>query len=285
MSLTDYPLRAAIGAYVLNSGLSKRSLEGEAAEGVHGMASGAIPPIEKIQPATFAQLLSGTEIALGCFTEHALFLAQDVVGDGPADGHLLFVLDAFAPADGLRLERSLDSARRWGLVSRHVLGSDFSVEMEIRRGAGGFVLGEETALMESLEGRRAMPRAKPPFPVESGLWGRPTVINNVETLSAVPLIVGGQPAAATTKLYGLSGHVACPGVVEVAPPVTLRRLVEELGGGLRDGRERACRRRRGGPPAARGGLGRRPGRRRGAVLGSGPGGRAGGVRARGAPGW
>jgi NADH:ubiquinone oxidoreductase subunit F (NADH-binding) len=135
-----------------------------------------------------------------------------------------------------RCAAALAQARAAGLVGPRVLGRDFAFEVELRRGAGGFVLGEETALLESIEGRRAMPRPKPPFPVEAGVFGKPTVVNNVETLAAVPLIVGGQPAAATTKLYGLSGHVARPGVVEVAPPVTLRRLVETLGGGIRGGR-------------------------------------------------
>ncbi len=141
-----------------------------------------------------------------------------------------------------RMERALDAARRWGLVSRHVLGSDFSVEVEIRRGAGGFVLGEETALMESLEGRRAMPRAKPPFPVEAGLWGRPTVINNVETLFAVPLIVARGAAWWTglggghgMKCFGLSGHLRRPGFVELPLGATLRNLLEGLGGGPAEG--------------------------------------------------
>src|SRR5262249_60688522 len=110
-------------------------------------------------------------------------------------------------------------------------GTDFAFAVVIRRGAGGFVLGEETALIESIEGKRAMPRPKPPLPVVAGLHGRPTVINNVETLSAVPLIVGGRPEAARTKLFGLSGHVARPGVVEAAPPLTLRRLLDRLRGG------------------------------------------------------
>jgi NADH:ubiquinone oxidoreductase subunit F (NADH-binding) len=88
------------------------------------------------------------------------------------------------------VERALAQARAAGLVGERVLGSDFSVSVELRRGAGGFVLGEETALMESIEGRRAMPRPKPPFPTEAGVHGRPTVINNVETLFAVPLILG-----------------------------------------------------------------------------------------------
>ncbi len=123
-----------------------------------------------------------------------------------------------------------------GLLGSRVLGTDFAFEVEIRRGAGGFVLGEETALLESIEGKRAMPRPKPPFPVDVGVHGQPTVINNVETLSAVPLIVGGRPEAARTKLFGLSGHVLWPGVVEAAPPLTLRRLIDGLGGGLATGR-------------------------------------------------
>ncbi len=142
-----------------------------------------------------------------------------------------------------RMKDAVESARAWGFVGERVLGSDFSVEVEIRRGAGGFVLGEETALMESLEGRRAMPRPKPPFPTEAGLFGKPTVINNVETLFAVPLIAArgekwwaGLGRGHGTKCFGLSGHVARPGVVEVEMGSTLRDLVERLGGGVPGGR-------------------------------------------------
>ena len=141
------------------------------------------------------------------------------------------------------VERALDQARAAGFVGERVLGSDFSVAVEIRRGAGGFVLGEETALMESLEGRRAMPRPKPPFPTESGVYGRPTVINNVETLFAVPLILGrgaewwtGLGRGHGTKVFGLSGHVARPGVIEAELGLTLRDLLERIGGGAPDAR-------------------------------------------------
>jgi NADH-quinone oxidoreductase subunit F len=141
------------------------------------------------------------------------------------------------------VERALAQAREAGLVGDRVLGSAFSVTVEIRRGAGGFVLGEETALMESLEGRRAMPRPKPPFPTEAGVWGRPTVINNVETLFAVPLILGRGAEWWTaiggghgTKVFGLSGHVARPGVIEAALGLTLRDLLERMGGGAPDAR-------------------------------------------------
>ena len=141
------------------------------------------------------------------------------------------------------IERALAQAAAAGFVGERVLGSDFSVAVEIRRGAGGFVLGEETALMESLEGRRAMPRPKPPFPTESGVHGRPTVINNVETLFTVPLILDrgaawwtGLGGGQGTKVFGLSGHVARPGVIEAELGLTLRDLLERIGGGAPDAR-------------------------------------------------
>jgi NADH-quinone oxidoreductase subunit F len=137
-----------------------------------------------------------------------------------------------------RLAVALEQARAWGLIGPSILGAPFSLEVEIRRGAGGFVLGEETALLESIEGQRAMPRTRPPFPVESGLFGKPTVINNVETLCAVPSIVehggawfAGLGGGRGTKLFGLSGHVQRPGIVEMEVGCTLRRLIEDVGGG------------------------------------------------------
>ncbi|MEX2147443.1 MAG: NAD(P)H-dependent oxidoreductase subunit E [Candidatus Rokuibacteriota bacterium] len=142
-----------------------------------------------------------------------------------------------------RLATAVAQARAAGLAGERILGSAFSLDVELRRGMGGFVLGEETALLESIEGRRAMPRTRPPFPVESGLFGRPTVINNVETLSAVPRIVsrGGAWFASLgrghgTKLFGLSGHLRRPGVVELELGCTLRTLIEDIGGGSSTGR-------------------------------------------------
>ena len=132
-----------------------------------------------------------------------------------------------------RLARAVAQARAASLVGDRVLGRGFACEVELRRGAGGFILGEETALLESIEGRRAQPRTRPPFPVEAGLWGRPTVINNVETLAAVPAIVTrggawfaglGTAQAPGTKVFGLSGPLQRPGVVEVRNGVTLRGL-------------------------------------------------------------
>ena len=140
-----------------------------------------------------------------------------------------------------RLGRAVAQAEAAGICGDTLLGRPHACRVSLRRGAGGFVLGEETALLESIEGRRAQPRTRPPFPVESGLYGKPTVINNVETLSAVPAIVRGGPAwfaglgttkAPGTKIFGLSGPIRRPGVVEVRNGLTLRDLLERIGGGL-----------------------------------------------------
>ena len=134
---------------------------------------------------------------------------------------------------------AIDQARTAGLLGADILGSGFGFDIEIRRGAGAYICGEETALFESIEGKRGEPRNKPPFPVEVGLFGKPTVVNNVETLANVPLIVLGGAAAFAAigtegstgpKLFCLSGHVARPGVYEVEFGATLRELIEMAGG-------------------------------------------------------
>jgi NADH:ubiquinone oxidoreductase subunit F (NADH-binding)/NADH:ubiquinone oxidoreductase subunit E len=144
-----------------------------------------------------------------------------------------------------RLARAVAEATAAGIAGDRMLGRDVACQVELRRGAGGFVLGEETALLESIEGRRALPRTRPPFPVESGLWGMPTVINNVETLAAVPAIVSrggawfaalGTERAPGTKVFGLSGPLRRPGVVEVRSGLTLAELLDGIAGGAHDGR-------------------------------------------------
>jgi NADH-quinone oxidoreductase subunit F len=144
-----------------------------------------------------------------------------------------------------RLEAALREAAARNLVGERVLGSTFSCRVEIRVGAGGYVLGEETVLLESIEGQRAMPRIRPPHTVEAGLWGQPTVINNVETLANVALILErgadwfsglGTSRAPGTKLVAVSGDVARPGLVEVEMGTSLRRVLMELAGGIREGR-------------------------------------------------
>jgi len=143
------------------------------------------------------------------------------------------------------LERAIDEARARGFLGRNVLGSGFDCEVYVHRGAGAYEAGEETALLESLEGKRAQPRNKPPFPAVVGLYGKPTAVNNVETLCNVPLIVANGPEWYSAmgpeknggpKLYCVSGHVRRPGVFEASMSVTLRELIDDYAGGVREGR-------------------------------------------------
>ncbi|MFN3347174.1 MAG: NADH-quinone oxidoreductase subunit F, partial [Candidatus Bipolaricaulaceae bacterium] len=144
-----------------------------------------------------------------------------------------------------RLARAIEQAKRYGLLGENILESGFSFDIEVRPGAGAYVCGEETALIESLEGKRGWPRIRPPYPVTHGLWGKPTVVNNVETLANVPDIVLrgaawfrslGTPTCPGTKVYTILGHVRFPGLVEVEMGTPLRVLIYELGGGMQDGR-------------------------------------------------
>jgi NADH-quinone oxidoreductase subunit F len=145
------------------------------------------------------------------------------------------------------LERAIDEARAKGFLGKNILGSGFDCEVYVHRGAGAYEAGEETALLESLEGKRAQPRNKPPFPAVVGLYGCPTAVNNVETLANVPLIVqnGGEWFAAIgpeknggPKLYCVSGHVKRPGVYEADMNITLKELIygEQFCQGMRGGR-------------------------------------------------
>lgn len=144
-----------------------------------------------------------------------------------------------------RFSGTINQFTATGYLGEDILGSGFNCKIEVRRGAGAYVCGEETALMESIDGRRGFPRLRPPFPTDSGLWGRPTVINNVETLAKVPPIIlhGGRwynalgtPESAGTKLFAVSGSVIRPGVYEVPFGVPLRHLIYDLAGGLPEGR-------------------------------------------------
>ena len=145
-----------------------------------------------------------------------------------------------------RLQDAIDEARRVGLVGPKVLGSDFGCEIHMHKGAGAYICGEETGLMESLEGKRGHPRPKPPFPAGFGLWGNPTTVNNVETLFNAPFVVNkgaawmkalGTPASTGNFLCGISGHVERPGVYELPFGVTAREILEEKAGGVWKGRK------------------------------------------------
>ncbi len=143
-----------------------------------------------------------------------------------------------------RVTEALDKCRERGYLGEKILGTDFSLQLKIAAGAGAFVCGEETALMASVEGRRGMPRLRPPFPAQTGLWSRPTLINNVETYACVPWIIrNGAEAFARigvgqskgTKVFALAGKVARGGLIEVPMGISIRQIVEEIGGGIAGG--------------------------------------------------
>ncbi|MFA7331393.1 MAG: NADH-quinone oxidoreductase subunit NuoF [Candidatus Delongbacteria bacterium] len=143
------------------------------------------------------------------------------------------------------VNRALDEARGAGLLGRDILGRGLDVDLHVHMGAGAYICGEETALLNSLEGRRGLPRTKPPFPAVVGLYGCPTIINNVETLAAVPPIVGhgadwyralGTEKSPGTKLFSVSGHVERPGVYEVRLGTPFQQLLDEDCGGMKGGR-------------------------------------------------
>ena len=144
-----------------------------------------------------------------------------------------------------RLDRAIRVARRNRLLGRDILGTKFSLNVEVRIGAGAFVCGEETALMASIEGRRGVPRLRPPYPTESGLWGNPTMINNVETLANIAPIInnGGEWFASIgtekspgTKVFALAGDITNTGLIEVPMGTSLRTIIEDVGGGIADGK-------------------------------------------------
>ena len=156
----------------------------------------------------------------------------------------IYIRGEFFHAQGV-LEHAIDDAYAAGYLGNNILGSGFDCDVYIHRGAGAYEAGEETALLESLEGKRAQPRNKPPFPAVVGLYGKPSAVNNVETLCNVPLIVAkgvewftgiGPDKNGGPKLYCVSGHVKRPGVFEASMDITLRALIEDHAGGVREGR-------------------------------------------------
>ena len=144
-----------------------------------------------------------------------------------------------------RLETAIEQAQNKGLLGTKILGSEFSFDIRIKQGAGAFVCGEETALIASLEGERGMPRLKPPFPAQSGYWGKPTNINNVETFANVPWIIAeggkafaamGSEASKGTKVFALAGKIKRGGLVEVPMGLSLRDVIYKIGGGIKEDR-------------------------------------------------
>ncbi|NLL69221.1 MAG: NADH-quinone oxidoreductase subunit NuoF, partial [Acholeplasmataceae bacterium] len=145
-----------------------------------------------------------------------------------------------------RLQHAIDQAYKEGLLGKDIFGSGFSFDLEIRLGAGAFVCGEETALIASIEGNRGMPKIKPPFPANKGLWNRPTVINNVETYANIPIIINkgakwfssiGTTKSKGTKVFALGGKINNTGLLEVPMGTTIRHVVYDIGGGIPNGKK------------------------------------------------
>ncbi len=144
------------------------------------------------------------------------------------------------------LQKAIDEAYKKGYIGKNILGTKFSTDIYIHRGAGAYICGEESALMNSIEGKRGYPRVKPPFPAANGLWGYPTTINNVETLTNIPEIINnggewfskiGEPKHPGTLLFGVSGDVNKPGVYELETGTPLMTIINDYCGGVKDGKE------------------------------------------------
>ncbi len=176
---------------------------------------------------------------------HAVIEGLAIAAYAQGASHGFFYIRAEYPLAVQRIGHALAQARRLGLLGRNILGSTFSLDLEVRLGAGAFVCGEETALIASIEGRRGTPRPRPPYPSQRGLFDCPTTINNVETLANVPRIILkgaawfggiGTDGSTGTKVFAVSGHVARGGLIEVPMGTTLREIVEHMCGGSASGR-------------------------------------------------
>lgn len=228
--------------------------------GLRGRGGGGFPTGRKWQFARSAEgspkylVCNGDEGDPGAFMDRSLMegdphrliegMLLAAYAIGASEGYIY--VRAEYPLAVTRLRKALADAEKIGLLGDNILGGDFSFHLQIKEGAGAFVCGEETALIASIEGERGMPRPKPPFPANKGLWGKPTIINNVETFANVPLIIRhgaeefkklGTERSPGTKTFALTGQVANTGLIEVPMGTTLRDVVFEIGGGLRDGKE------------------------------------------------
>ena len=177
---------------------------------------------------------------------HAIIEAMAIAGYAVGADEGYVYVRAEYPIAVKRLAIAIEQAREYGLLGKNIFGSDFSFELHIRLGAGAFVCGEETALMTSIEGNRGEPRPRPPFPAVKGLFGKPTVENNVETFANIPQIIlngaewfasMGTEKSKGTKVFALGGKIKNTGLVEIPMGTTLREIIEDIGGGIPDGKK------------------------------------------------
>lgn len=172
---------------------------------------------------------------------HCVLEAMEIAGYSIGATKGFIYIRAEYPIAVKRLSIAINQAKEYGLLGKNILGTGFEFDIEIRLGAGAFVCGEETALMNSIEGKRGMPRPKPPFPANSGLWGKPTLINNVETYANVTKIILngadwfaniGTEKSKGTKVFALGGKITNTGLVEIPMGTTLREIIYDIGGGI-----------------------------------------------------
>ena len=179
-------------------------------------------------------------------TPHSVIEAMMIAGFAVGANKGYIYVRAEYPIAVKRFQKAIEQAKEYGILGKNIWETGFDFDLEIRLGAGAFVCGEETALLESIEGRRGQPRLKPPFPANSGLWGKPTLINNVETYANIPKIILngaewyssiGTETSKGTKVFALGGNVNNIGLVEVPMGTTLREIVFDIGGGIPNGRK------------------------------------------------
>ena len=179
-------------------------------------------------------------------TPHSVIEAMMIAGYAIGANKGYIYVRAEYPIAVRRFQIAIDQAKEYGILGKNIWNTGFDFDLEIRLGAGAFVCGEETALLESIEGRRGQPRLKPPFPANAGLWGKPTLINNVETYANIPQIILngaewysciGTETSKGTKVFALGGNVNNIGLVEVPMGTTLREIVFDIGGGIPNGRK------------------------------------------------
>jgi NADP-reducing hydrogenase subunit HndC len=177
---------------------------------------------------------------------HSVIEAMAIAGYAIGSNQGYVYVRAEYPIAVKRLELAISQAKEYGLLGNNIFGTDFSFDLEIRLGAGAFVCGEETALMVSIEGKRGEPRPKPPFPAIKGLWGKPTVLNNVETFANIPVIFlkgadwfasMGTEKSKGTKVFAVGGKINNTGLVEIPMGTTLREIVYDIGGGIPNGKK------------------------------------------------
>lgn len=247
-------------AKVLTSMSKQEVIDEVLASGLRGRGGGGFPAGRKWQFAHDQQekqkyvICNADEGDPGAFMDrsilegnpHSVIEAMAIAAYAIGANYGYIYIRAEYPIAVQRLEVAIEQAREHGLLGKDIFGSGFDFDLEIRLGAGAFVCGEETALIRSIEGHRGMPQPKPPFPAVSGVWGKPTIINNVETYANIAQIILngsewfasiGTPASTGTKVFALGGKIKNTGLVEVPMGTTLREVIYDIGGGCPNGKE------------------------------------------------